>query len=130
MADESETSAKPRFASHWAEPAHGRAAAHFGERVLGRREIPDMLHHEHLEHRKPARRLPSVAAPSVPPRDAAKFHGLRYADEKPLVVVKFPHLVLKEVEEAGLYCQPVACEMFFCRSSHDNSIAYNYCKLR
>ena len=74
MADESETSAKPWFASHWVEPAHGRAAAHFGERVLGRREIPDMLHHEHLEHRKPARRLPSVAAPSVPPRDAAKFH--------------------------------------------------------
>ena len=58
------------------------------------------------------RRLPSIAAPSVLPRDAAKFHGLRDADEKPLVVVKFPHLVLKEVEEAGLYCQPVACEVY------------------
>ena len=32
------------------------------------------------------RRLPSIAAPSVLPRDAAKFHGLRDADEKPLVV--------------------------------------------
>ena len=32
------------------------------------------------------RGLPSIAAPSVLPRDAAKFHELRDADEKPLVV--------------------------------------------
>ena len=50
---------------------------------------------------------------------------VRYADEKPLVVVQFPHLVLKEVEEAGLYCQPVACEMLFCRLFHADSVAYN-----
>ena len=110
MADEGETSTKPRFASHWLtiqpslfpewEREMDRKAceewerrqkesdeARKAKRVLGRREVPDMLHHEHLEHRKPARRIPSVAAPSVLPRDAAKFHGLRYADEKPLVKV-------------------------------------------
>ena len=83
---------------------------------------------EYLEHRKQARRLPSVATRSVLPRYAAKFHGLRYAYEMPLVVAKFPHLVLKKVRKSGLYCQPVANEMLICRSFHANSIVYNSVK--
>ena len=72
MADEGENSTKPRFASHWLtiqpslfpewEREMDRKAceewerrqkesdeARKAKRVLGRREVPDMLHHEHLE---------------------------------------------------------------------------------
>ncbi len=77
MAEEGEDGASPGFSGHWLtiQPSlfpgwegemdrkaceewerrqKEAAEARKAKRVLGRREVPDMLHHEHLEHRKPA----------------------------------------------------------------------------
>jgi len=72
MAGEGEDGASPGFSGHWLtiQPSFFPG----WEREMDRKACEEW------------ERLPSIAAPSVLPRDAAKLHGLRDADEKPLVV--------------------------------------------
>ena len=73
MAEEGEDGARPGFSGHWLTIQPSLFPG--WEREMDRKACEEW-----------ERRLPSIAAPSVLPRDAAKFHGLRDADEKPLVV--------------------------------------------
>ena len=73
MAGEGEDGASPGFSGHWLTIQPSLFPG--WEREMDRKACEEW-----------ERRLPSIAAPSVLPRDAAKFHGLRDADEKPLVV--------------------------------------------
>ena len=65
-----------------------------------------------LEDGKAARRLSSVAAPSVPCRNLPQFKRLRDAHEQLLLLVEFPDLVFDEVEERWLYRQPMVGKSF------------------
>ena len=95
-----------------AQTAQRRRPAHFAKCVLCLRPVPDVLHEKKLEDRETARRLSSVAAPSVSYRDLPQLERLRDADEQPLLLVEFPDLVLDEVEERRLYRQPMAGKSF------------------
>ena len=95
-----------------AKSAQRRRPAHFAERILCLRPVPDVLHEKEFEDGKAARRLSSVAAPSVPCRNLPQFKRLRNADKQLLLLVEFPDLVFDEVEERWLYRQPMVGKSF------------------